>query len=82
MTAVTRTVKRESPVAKYDRGKSRPVIVTLEPPGTLIGFRLKGTRKTYRIHVGDCFALAVRAHAEAERERKKRERLARRKLEE
>jgi hypothetical protein len=79
MTTVNRTVTRESAAHCYSRGKSRPVVVEIQPPGRLIGFRLKGERKTFYLAVSDCYSLAVRTHVEAEKERRKAERKARQK---
>ena len=77
MTTINRPLRRESGSTGYSRGRARPIIVELSPPGRLVGFRLKGERKTYYLDVGVCYGLAVRAHVESERARKLAERKAR-----
>ena len=74
MTTVNRTLRRETFSAIYSAGRQRPVIVEIEPPGRMIGFRLKATRPTYYLSVDHCYRLAVAAHVEAERRRKRQER--------
>ncbi len=78
MTLLNRTVRRETCAGTYSGGKFRPIIVTLDPPGNVIGFRLKGTRRTYYLPVGKCFLEASRiAHAHEVAERKKQRQLER-----
>ncbi|HOF17583.1 MAG TPA: hypothetical protein PK082_01640 [Phycisphaerae bacterium] len=60
MTTLKKPVSRETAARQFERGADRPIIVSIEPPGTL-GFRLKGTRRTYRLPVATCFLLAVRS---------------------
>lgn len=60
-TTVNRKLQRQSSTAVYSGGRARSVIVELEPPGSLIGFRLKGTRRTYRLPVDWCYREALRA---------------------
>lgn len=71
MTKLTKPVRRETDSTVYEQGKHRPVIVSLEPPG-LITFRLKGTRRTYRLTVDGCYLLAVKAHLEGLRREKRK----------
>lgn len=72
MTSVTRRVQRISPAAVYSQGRLRSVIICVEPPGDLVGFRLKGTRRTWTLPVDWCFREAVRATLAREKiERKK-----------
>ena len=60
-TTVNRAVKRQSATAIYSQGRARSVIVEIEPPGAVIGFRLKGTRRTYRLPIDWCYREALRA---------------------
>jgi hypothetical protein len=63
MTELTKAIKRETAATQFERGE-RNVIVTIEPApnGAMIGFRLKGTRATYRVGVGSAYVIAVRNH--------------------
>jgi hypothetical protein len=65
-----RRIARESEAAIWEQRQNRPVIVSLEPPD-LIGFRLKGTRRTYHLTAGRCYRLAVQASIEYDRKQKK-----------
>jgi hypothetical protein len=65
-TMLGKTVERETRATAYDRGKERPIIVSLEAP-SVIGFRLKGTGQTYRLTVGACYLLAVKADVSMEK---------------
>ena len=67
MTEVKRQVKRLT-VAVADR---RQIVVEIPPPGRVIGFRLKGTRKTWYLPVDRCYTMAVLAEVEAQRAAKK-----------
>lgn len=71
MTALTRKVRRESSASVFSRGRSRPVVVILEPPGTLLGLRLKGERKTYHLPLSWCYCEAVRRTVAVERKQRK-----------
>uniref|UniRef100_A0A6M3JN01 Uncharacterized protein n=1 Tax=viral metagenome TaxID=1070528 RepID=A0A6M3JN01_9ZZZZ len=68
MTTLQRIVRRECGRAT-DGG--RPIIVSLEP-GDVIGFRLKGCRRTYRTTVQACYSLAVKLQLADERREKRR----------
>lgn len=71
MTKLKRTVRRETHGTVYSQGKHREVIVSIEPPNVL-GFRLKGTRRTYYLTSDGCYLVAVKAALLAEkRERSK-----------
>lgn len=60
MTRLSRAVRRETSAAVWDRGRNRQVIVSIEPGSEpLLGFRLKGTRRTYYLRPTDCFRRAV-----------------------
>ena len=67
MTTLTRRVVRETMATIHEAARKRPIVVTLEPPGRMIGFRPKGTRKTYYLPIDWCYARAVQAHVEATR---------------
>lgn len=77
MTEVTRRVRRKTAARLYSRGKSREVILILDPPGTIITFRLAGEKRSVSLSVSVAYGLACRAEAEATRERKKQERKSR-----
>lgn len=72
MIGVHRAIARISPAAIHSAGKARAVIIELEPPGNVIGFRLKGTRRTYKLPVDFCFREAVRAELAALKAAKKK----------
>ena len=67
MTGLHRLYRRESSASVFSRGRYRPVVVVLEPPGVLLGLRLKGERKTYYLPLAWCFCEAVRRTVAAER---------------
>jgi hypothetical protein len=67
MTPLTRRVVRESAAMIHEAARNRPIVVTLEPPGRMIGFRPKGTRKTYYLPIDWCYARAVQAQVDATR---------------
>lgn len=69
MTKVRKTVYRETVGGILERGKNRPVIVSIEPPN-IIGLRLKGMRKTFYLTAEGCFMQAVKAHVAAEKREK------------
>ena len=63
MTSLTTPISRETAATHFERGKRRQVIVSLEPP-SLLGFRLKGTKRTYYLDAGSCYDLACKAELE------------------
>lgn len=73
MTPTTKPTVRESS-ERLDRRN----IVVIIGPGALIGFRLKGTRRTFETTVGACASLAIKQFVNAERARKAAARKARR----
>lgn len=82
MTPITRPLARESSAALYSAGRRRPVVIELQPdgPGSIgagfIGFRLKGTRRTYYLPIDWAFREAVRAEIprqKAERRKARKE---------
>lgn len=60
MTKLTKTVQRISAGFVHQASKVRPIVVSLEPPSVL-GFRAKGCRKTYKLTAKACYWLAVKA---------------------
>jgi len=78
MTGLHRLYRRESSASVFSRGRYRPVVVILEPPGTLLGLRLKGERKTYYLPLAWCFCEAVRRTVAAEKSAKRKTRKERR----
>jgi len=77
-TMLNKTVKRESYASIYEAGKTRPIIITLEPPSVL-GFRAKGTRRIFRLTAERCYMLAVKRLVDLEREEKRKAKIAKRK---
>lgn len=75
MTKLNKPISRETYDTLFEAGKNRPVIVSVEPPN-LIGFRLKGTRRTYYLTAEKLYWLALqtelRAKAAEKRKAKKR----------
>lgn len=70
-TQCKKPVHRETSGGILERGKVRPVIVSIEPPN-IIGFRLKGMRTTYYLTAEGCFMQAVKAKiAHDKREKQK-----------
>jgi hypothetical protein len=76
--ATERPLIRETEVTKRSGSKSRKIIISIEQTGSLIGFRLKGERRTYRLPTDWCFVQAVDAHVTAERAKRQAECKARR----
>lgn len=74
-TMIRQRVFRETHGTVFSQGKARAVVVSIEPPN-LVGFRLKGTRRTYYLTTDGLFLQALRVHVEAE----KRERVKVREL--
>lgn len=71
-----RPLIRETEVTKRSRNKSRAIIISIEQGGYLLGFRLKGERRTYRLPTDWCFVQAVDAHVTTEKAKRKAERKA------
>ena len=67
MTTLRRHLRRVSSAAVFSRGRYRPVVVILEPPGILLGLRLKGERRTYHLPLAWCYTEAVRRTVAAEK---------------
>lgn len=65
MTDLTKPIKRKTPETRYEKSQHRNIIVSVEPAGrdsAVIGFRLAGTRQTYRIGVQQGYNEAVQRH--------------------
>lgn len=71
-TGTNAVTKADKPVTResYSRSRGREIIVTIH--GTWIGFRLKGTRKTYQLDINAAMMRAAWNEAEAARAEKKR----------
>ena len=65
-TMIRRHVIRETHGTVFSQGKARAVVVSIEPPN-LVGFRLKGTRRTYYLTADGLFLQALRVHVAAEK---------------
>lgn len=62
---LTKPVSRETAATVFDRSQFRNLIISLEPAGkdgAVIGCRVKGSRRTYRIGVNSIFNSAVNLH--------------------
>jgi hypothetical protein len=73
MTSLTKAVRRKTrlPYAVLYAGKSRPIIVSLEP-GDIISFREAGRRQVWSVPIDQVFRQAVRDTAQALRREKRR----------
>ena len=78
MTTLRRLYRRVSSASVFSRGRYRPVVVILEPPGTLLGLRLKGERRTYYLNLSWCYTEAVRRTVAAEKAANRKTRKERR----
>jgi len=76
MTTLRRHLSRVSSAAVFSRGRYRPVVVVLEPPGILLGLRLKGERRTHYLSLAWCYTEAVRRSVVAERDARWKARVA------
>jgi len=63
-----RKVEVETEAAIFERSRQRPVIVSVEPSG-VIGFRLKGTQRTYYLTADACYCAALKADMKAQKKR-------------
>lgn len=71
MTSLKRRIKRETSAKIFERSTYRSVIVTLDPP-CRIGFRLKGTRRTFWLDADTCYAVAAAAELDRQQKEKKK----------
>jgi len=79
MTKVKKPIYRETVGGGiFSLGKNRAVIVSIEPPNVL-GFRLKGQRKTVYLTAEGCFMQAMKAQLIHEKREKAKERKNRKK---
>lgn len=61
MTVIRKAVVREMATANIlEQGKRRAVVVSLEPPN-VVGFRLKGLKRVYRLTAESLYWTAVKA---------------------
>jgi len=72
-TKVKKTVRRETTGGIFEKGKVRPVIISLEPPN-VIGFRLKGMHRSYFLTAEGCYMQALRVAIAAEKREKQKRR--------
>ena len=77
MTKLKRIVHRETIGGVFSQGKTRPVIVSLHPPN-VIGFRLKGTRRTVFLTAEGCYMKALQIELACEKREKVKKRKKRR----
>jgi hypothetical protein len=63
MTKLIKPIKRETDATLFERSRRRQVIVVLEPPDQL-GFRLKGTKRTYYLDAAVCYEIALQKELE------------------
>jgi len=78
-TKVNKPLYRETCGGIFSRGKTRPVIVSLEPPN-VVGFRLKGMHTTYHLTAEGCFMQALKAHLALEKREKAKMKKARKSI--
>jgi len=71
MTIVKKKVKRETIGTVFEKGKHRPVIVSIEPPN-IISFRLKGMKTSYSLTTQALYMMALKAHLSSEQREKTR----------
>jgi hypothetical protein len=64
MPKLNKPIKRETAASIFERSQHRNIIVSVEPTrdGAMIGFRLKGSRDTYRLPVAGLYQRAVEHH--------------------
>jgi hypothetical protein len=67
MQTLNRALVRKTPSTVWSQGKRRPIVVSIEPTatGSLMGFRLLGTRRTFYLSVASAFNYAVSNHTAA-----------------
>lgn len=71
MTLLTKKLKRESDCMVWERGRPRPIIVTLYPSG-LIGFRAKGIKKEFYLTIETAYMCALKAEVLAREHKQKK----------
>lgn len=68
-----RAVTLETEATVFERSVHRPVVVTVEPSG-IVGFRLKGTKRTYQLTADACYCAALKADVNAQQKGSRRAR--------
>jgi hypothetical protein len=63
-TRLNKTIKRVTESIVFERGKTRQIVVSIEPTrdGSSIGLKLLGNRDTYRIGTQSVLNMAIRHH--------------------
>lgn len=69
-----RQVRRKVNSAVREVGKTRDLVVTLDPATGLVGFRPAGLRRTEWLPANACWSLAVKLRLAMERKEKKKAR--------
>lgn len=77
MTPLYKPVRRRTGIVRRDRGKMRPIVVTMYPAGTL-GLRLLGTRREETIPIEAVYERAVKMRVALEQAERAAKRKARR----
>jgi hypothetical protein len=76
VTALNKPVTRRSDATVRDRGRSRRIVVTLYPNGT-VGLRQEKTRREEIVSLASCWGLAVKQRVAQERADKKKGKVGR-----
>ena len=71
MTRVTKTVTRVTDTTIREKGKTREIVVHIDP--RRIGFRAKGCKTTYWLTADYCYNQAVKAEVAAKKKAKAKE---------
>ena len=69
-TRITRPVTRETDALVHEQGKTRNVVVTLEP--RTLALRLKGTRRSFTLDLVAAYHAAVKAEVSTRQREKRR----------
>ena len=69
-----RKIKRETMAQRWDAGKHRRVVVTIDPMTGVVGFRLKGCRRAYELPAAYLWQHAVQKTVALEKARKAKDR--------
>ena len=67
MALLTRTVTRETLATVFDQGRDRRVMVSVDPVGSVVVLRLKGTRRSYSLPASYLYVHAVKKSMTPER---------------
>lgn len=71
MTPINRKLKRETSAQRFSGGKQKSIVIELSPPGTVIGFRLKGERTLFTLAISTAFGMAVQSTVAARKAARK-----------